>query len=90
MIPFSDDELINPVKEALSSQMHILENDGGGLELLGIKKGVVYVKLTGACHGCAASDTTLKYALERALKTQIHPELVIKNLAGGQADFAKL
>lgn len=90
MIPFSDDELLGPVKASLDKKLHILENDGGGLELLGVKNAVVYVKLTGACHGCAASATTLKYALEKGLKEDIHPELSIQNLPNGEEDFAKL
>lgn len=89
MIPFSDEELLEPVKASLAKNLHILEKDGGGLELLGIKKGVVYVHLTGACQGCASSGTTLKYGLERQLKFDIHPELSLVNLSG-KDEFAKL
>lgn len=90
MIPFSDEELLIPVEQSLAKQLHILEKDGGGLNILGIKKGVVYVQLIGACHGCAASATTLKYALERALKVDIHPELSIQNLPNGADEFEQL
>ncbi|ENT9900540.1 NifU family protein, partial [Campylobacter coli] len=55
MMPFSDEELINPVKASLDKSMPMLERDGGGLEFLGIKNGVVYVHLIGACKGCASS-----------------------------------
>ena len=51
MIPFSDDELVEPVKSVLGKQLYILEQDGGGLEFLGVKNGVVFVHLTGACKG---------------------------------------
>lgn len=90
MIPFSDEELIKPVKASLDKNLYILERDGGGLEFLGIKNGVVYVHLIGACKGCAASGTTLKYGLERQLKIDIHPELTLVNLDGGAQEFAKL
>lgn len=90
MLPFSDEELINPVKKSLDKNLHILEQDGGGLEFLGIKKGVVYVHLIGACKGCASSGTTLKYGLERQLKIDIHPEITLVNLNGGADEFAKL
>ena len=46
MIPFDDDELVEPVKAALGKQLYILEQDGGGLEFLGVKNGVVFVHLT--------------------------------------------
>ncbi len=90
MIPFSDDELVEPVKSVLDKQLYILEQDGGGLEFLGVKNGVVFVHLTGACKGCAASGTTLKYALERQLKIDIHPEITLVNLSGGADEFAKI
>ncbi len=38
MIPFSDEELLEPVKESLKVIMPMLEQDGGGMELLGIIK----------------------------------------------------
>ncbi|MDO4673698.1 NifU family protein [Campylobacter sp.] len=90
MLPFSDEELINPVKKSLDKNLHILEKDGGGLEFLGVKNGVVYVHLIGACKGCASSGTTLKYGLEKQLKIDIHPEISLVNLNGGADEFAKL
>jgi len=90
MLPFSDEELIKPVKLSLEKNLHILERDGGGLEFLGIKNGIVYITLIGACKGCAASGNTLKYALERQLKIDIHPEITLINLDGGAEEFAKL
>ena len=90
MMPFSDEELYEPVQSVLDKQLYILEQDGGGLEFLGVKNGVVYVHLIGACKGCAASGTTLKYALERQLKIDIHPELSLVHLNGGADEFARL
>ncbi|MDL0089049.1 NifU family protein [Campylobacter gastrosuis] len=84
MIPFSDDELLKPVQKSLEKVMPMLKNDGGGLDLLGIKDGKIYVRLTGHCHGCAASGTTLKYGVERQLRLDIHPELEVINVPQGQ------
>ena len=86
MLPFSDEELIDPVLESLQVVTPMLERDGGGLKLLGIKNGVIYVRLTGHCHGCPASDQTLKYAIERQLKIDIHPDLSVINIPIGE-DF---
>ncbi len=89
-MPFDDEELYEPVKACLAKNLYILERDGGGLEFLGVKNGVVYVHLIGACKGCASSGTTLKYALEKQLKIDIHPEITIINLNGGADEFARL
>lgn len=83
MIPFSDDELLEPVKQSLSAVLPMLEHDGGGMELLGVKDGNVYLRLTGHCHGCAASSQTLKFGIERRLREDIHPEIKVINIQEG-------
>lgn len=90
MMIFEDEDLIEPVKACLERNLYILEQDGGGLEFLGIKNGVVYIHLLGACKGCIASGTTLKYTLEKNLKIDIHPEISLVNLEGGADEFKKL
>ena len=84
MIPFSDEELLNPVKASLDTIRPMLQNDGGDMELRGIKNGVVYVTLTGHCHGCDASGQTLKFGVERQLRMDIHPELSVVNIPQGE------
>lgn len=84
MIPFSDEELLEPVKTSLAKILPMLQSDGGGMELLGIKDAKVYVRLTGACHGCASSGQTLKYGVERQLKIDIHPEMQVINVPVGE------
>lgn len=81
MIPFSDEELLKPVKESLKSVLPMLERDGGGLELIGIKEGIVYLRLIGHCVACPASDMTLKNGIERQLRIDIHPEIIVKNVS---------
>lgn len=81
MIPFSDEELLEPVQDSLKSVLPMLERDGGGMELVGIKGGVVYLRLTGHCVGCAASDITLKNGIERQLRIDIHPEITVQNVS---------
>jgi len=49
----------------------LLRKDGGGVELVDIKDQQVYVRLTGACAGCAGAATTLKLLVERTLKEQV-------------------
>ena len=83
MIPFSDEELRPVVKKSLEKVEPMLALDGGGLELLDIKNGKVFVRLKGACIGCSASGQTLKYGIERQLRMDIHPEIEVINIAEG-------
>ena len=48
--------------------------DGGNVELIAVNDGVVEVRLTGACGGCAMATLTLKMGIERILKQEI-PEV---------------
>ena len=62
------------VKAALDKIRPALQADGGDVELVDVKDGIVKVKLTGACSGCPMSKMTLKKGIERVLKEQV-PEI---------------
>ncbi|HEY86703.1 MAG TPA: NifU family protein [Dehalococcoidia bacterium] len=51
-----------------------LQADGGDVELVNVKDGVVSLKLKGACGHCPMSTMTLKMGIERALREKI-PEV---------------
>jgi Fe-S cluster biogenesis protein NfuA len=59
-----------------------VNSHGGDIKLLGTKNGVVYIELTGTCHGCSMSLMTTKMVVERKLRELIHPELVVVNVDG--------
>ena len=83
MIPFTDEELMNPVQVAIDKIRPSLALDGGDIDFITVKNGNVYVQLKGACIGCASSGSTLKYGVERQLKMDIHPELTVVNVPVG-------
>ncbi|MDO8806504.1 MAG: NifU family protein [Elusimicrobiota bacterium] len=60
----------------------ILAADGGSVELVGVDemKGVVTVRLTGACGCCPHAAMTLKSVVERMIKEEV-PE--VKEVAVG-------
>lgn len=83
MIPFTDEELLVPVKNVIDKVRPSLALDGGDIEFLTVKNGTAYVQLKGACIGCASSGSTLKYGVERQLRMDIHPELNVINVPLG-------
>ncbi len=83
MIPFTDEELINPVRTVIDKVRPSLALDGGDITFITVKNSKVYIQLRGACIGCASSGTTLKYGVERQLKMDIHPELTVINVPLG-------
>ena len=63
------------VQKAIQELRPNLQADGGDIELLGVEKGVVKVKLKGACAGCPMSTMTIQWGVENFLKKKI-PEIV--------------
>ena len=83
-MPFSDEDLQEPVTSIIKTKIApMLAQDGGAIELLKVKDGKVYIQLQGACVGCAASSSTLKFIVEKNLKELIHPEIQIVNVLPG-------
>jgi Fe-S cluster biogenesis protein NfuA len=62
------------VEAALKEVRPALLADGGDVELIDVKDGVVTLRLTGACGGCPMATMTLKGGIERVLKEQV-PEV---------------
>lgn len=77
MLPFSDEELKDPVDAVLDKLRPSIMLDGGNITLVKIDNGKVYVKLEGACKGCPSSNVTLKNGVERQLRLDIHPDLEV-------------
>lgn len=59
------------VEVALDKVRPMLENDGGGVDLIDAKDGIVTVHLTGACNGCPMANMTLKLGIEKLLVEEI-------------------
>ena len=63
------------VAKSLGAIRPSLQADGGDVELVNVDdKGVVSVRLVGACGSCPHATMTLKMGIERILKQQI-PEI---------------
>ena len=59
------------VEAVLNEVRPMLQADGGNVELIDVKDGIVKVRLTGACGGCPMSTLTLKMGIEKRLKEQL-------------------
>ncbi|MBI2263587.1 MAG: NifU family protein [Armatimonadetes bacterium] len=63
------------VIEVLDAIRPGLMADGGDVEFVEITKGIVKLRLTGACHGCPMSAYTLKVGIESAIRHSV-PEIL--------------
>jgi Fe-S cluster biogenesis protein NfuA/nitrite reductase/ring-hydroxylating ferredoxin subunit len=76
------------IEEALDEIRPYIESHGGGLELLEVDGGVVHVRLSGSCHGCAAAAVARRRGVETKLRERIpwFTEIVAHEPEGGEAD----
>lgn len=71
------------IKKILNKIRPYLNSEGGDLEYLGFKDGIVYIRMLGACMDCGALDSTLKDGIEALLVENIPEVIEVKNLALG-------
>ncbi len=79
---FNDEDLYEAVKNFIPQVSEYVNSHGGGISLLGVKDGKIYITLTGVCGGCSMSLMTTKMVVERKLRELIHPQLLVINVDG--------
>ncbi|MGD9886760.1 MAG: NifU family protein [Bacilli bacterium] len=73
-------EIETKVKTIISKIRPYLLRDGGDIEFLRIVDGIVYVKMIGACAGCASIDVTLKDGIEAILLEEVPGIFGVENV----------
>ena len=66
--------MIDKINAVLDEIRPALQADGGDVEFIDFKDGVVLVRMTGACGNCPMSLITLKQGIEARMKERI-PEV---------------
>ena len=68
-------DTIKTIKNIIKTKVRpILVMDGGNIEFIDYKDGVLSVKLMGACNGCPLSAITLKNTVKNIIKEAV-PEV---------------
>ena len=57
-----------------------LNRDGGDIEFVEFKDGIVYVKMLGACEGCALIDETLQDGVANILMEEVEGVIGVMNV----------
>lgn len=50
---------------------HFLQKDGGDVEFVSFRDGIVYVKMHGACQDCAFADADIKELVQVILQEEV-------------------
>lgn len=67
----STDDSIRKIEEVLEQLRPNIQMDGGDIEFVSFKDGIVSIRLHGACVGCPASMYTVKLGIEQSLKDHL-------------------
>jgi len=59
------------ITQTLDKIRHFLQRDGGDVEFVSFKDGVVYVKMQGACQDCAYANADIKELVEVILQEEV-------------------
>lgn len=70
----SELNIINKIKFELEKIRPKLKLDGGDIEFINYKDGILKVRMLGECSTCSMVDITMKYAIEDVIKSKI-PEV---------------
>lgn len=68
------------IKDIIEKVRPYLNQDGGDIEYLKFEDGIVYVRMLGACEGCAAQDETLKEGIESLLLEYVPGVIEVRNV----------
>ena len=66
--------------EIINKLRPYLIGDGGDIEFVKYEDNIVYIKMLGACAGCALIDYTLKDGIEMAIKEEVPEVKEVVNL----------
>lgn len=69
------------IKNVIHKLRPYLQRDGGDIEYVDFKDGIVYVRMLGACAGCTMIDETLKDGVEQILMEEVTGVLEVQNIS---------
>ena len=71
-------EIVRQISELFANDIGVaLRNDGGGIELVRFRDNKVFVRLTGNCVACLASEATIKGYVEEQLREHVRADLEV-------------
>ncbi len=65
------EEIIKQINETLDKIRPFIQKDGGDIELVDYKDGVVTIRMHGACQDCLFLDDTISNGVEMLLQEEV-------------------
>ena len=72
------EDTIRLIEVTLDKIRHFLRKDGGDCEFVSFQDGVVFVRMRGACDGCAYAGADIKELVEVILQEEVPGVLEVR------------
>lgn len=67
----NEEETIQAIKATLEKVRPFLQRDGGDIDYIGYRDGIVYVAMVGACECCSLADNDISAGVEIILMEEV-------------------
>ena len=85
-----NEETIKLIKKTLEKIRPFLQRDGGDCEFDSFEDGIVYVKVSGACEGCALINEDIESGVEVILMEEVPGVIAVRLASDKEAIQAAL
>jgi Fe-S cluster biogenesis protein NfuA len=72
------DSIETQIQNTLDKIRPFLQRDGGDVEYIGFKDGIVYVRMGGACEGCSLASEDISAGVEIILMEEVPGVIQVK------------
>ena len=79
MHAMSEEETVKAIEATLEKIRPFLQRDGGDIDLIGFRDGIVYVAMVGACEGCSLAQDDISAGVEIILMEEVPGVMQVKS-----------
>ena len=79
MHAMSEEETVKAIEATLEKIRPFLQRDGGDIDFIGFRDGIVYVTMVGACEGCSLAQDDISAGVEIILMEEVPGVMQVKN-----------
>ncbi|MBE6126753.1 MAG: NifU family protein [Erysipelotrichaceae bacterium] len=74
----NEEETIRLIEATLDKIRPFLQRDGGDVDFIGFRDGIVYVTMVGACQGCSFAQDDISAGVEIIIMEEVPGVLAVK------------
>ena len=74
----NEEETVRLIEATLDKIRPFLQRDGGNVEFIGFRDGIVYVTMVGACEGCMFAQEDISAGVEIILMEEVPGVLAVR------------